>query len=61
MKIAHRRDGESRVRTGFLWWPKYAIETKDTRWLETAKWFEVYYKDVTGGYWLCNNWIDDNN
>ena len=65
MKINHKpkpRDGEYRISSGFLWFPKTI--GSQTRWLEYAKWLECYLKFADGnGFafyeWIARNWVDD--
>lgn len=54
--------GEKRIRSAFLWFPKY-IEGR-LRWLERATWVEkydyAYYSDICGEniwWWKGVEWI----
>lgn len=46
-----------RIQNKFLWLPKTIKlnQLKITRWMEKAKWKEVY---MGGGYWVAIEWLD---
>ena len=44
--------GEKRIVKGFLWFPKQI--NNDVRWLEKAKWEQVYVED----HWFDREWLD---
>lgn len=48
---------ESRTITKFLFFPMTI--GSETRWLETATWFEVYWKNVGCGEWVHGGWINN--
>ena len=55
MRWCDWRDGERRVRSGFLWVPR--SDYRQRRWLEKARWEEEYQADL-GGYWRTLRWLD---
>jgi hypothetical protein len=64
MRSKWPKQGETRVRSGFLWLPM-TID-RETRWLERATWEErvSYYGprgqcNVTSFQWNPDKWIDD--
>lgn len=54
------KDGEIRLITKFLWFPKCL--DGETRWLETATWEEKY--SLSGHFkddgWYATRWINEN-
>lgn len=55
MRIKHPMVGDTRERSGFLFFPKTI--NYETRWLEWARW-EQERRDSFNGYWLDTYWID---
>lgn len=64
MRWQARVEGDNRVKTRFLWFPKCIHGEK--RWLERAAWREIYvretFDDLFGDayrlQWLPTKWID---
>jgi hypothetical protein len=60
MRIKHPQDGDERIRSGFLLFPK-TIDN-ETRWLEWTKWLEewtvVGYHEPSYG-WYARMWLDN--
>ena len=57
MKWSRPYNNQRRIRKGFLWFPK---GDRQMRWLEYAKWNEIYYKNplfFIDGFWLFDTWI----
>jgi len=57
-------DGDRRICSGFLFFPKEAMSLEDTtefRWLEHATWEEEFCVDIVRGetYWLVRKWVDE--
>jgi len=50
-------DGDTRVREGFLWFPKEC--DNQVRWLEHARWREQYYIGVWISQWVGIKWLDE--
>ena len=50
-------DGTTRVKSGFLIFPK-TIEN-ETRWLEYARWEQRYFNCSGTRFWSTKRWIDD--
>lgn len=62
MKILHPNHGDCRSKKKFLFFPKRI--NYETRWLEVAKWSEVYkefnpYTRDRRGWWDAKEWEND--
>ncbi len=55
MRWREPRDGDTRVRRGFLLFPKTI--SGETRWLEWARWQERYEASYES-WWMAVAWVD---
>ena len=56
-----RLNGEERIKTRFLFWPKSLrneVDEWETRWLEKASWKETWYAYRLYWYSVDNRWFD---
>ena len=54
-KINIPKRGDTRIKSKFLWFPKWISE--EIRWLEYVTWEDFYVAD--SGTWYARNWIDE--
>lgn len=57
MRFELPRQGDMRIKTGFLFFPKTI--GYERRWLEFATWNEEYYEGYLSTSWEPRCWIDD--
>lgn len=67
----YKRDciiGQTRIKEGWLWFPKRPQHSEETRWMEYAIWEEqlrdvshpvIYKKKIVK--WVCTQWLTEKN
>lgn len=59
MRWRQPANDETRIRCGFLWWPKtlriQGTTVEETRWLEFASW-EQWRAPCSNSFWIDSHW-----